>query len=220
MKVFRELYLTGDPNDEGRLIATMESNLPAGWSRALDFEQRLNDGTGPRTYCFTCTAAARREAAALYLMPSTERSGLYVANIVPQIEFSLEKDQYNSILVEFFSGAARPAAEAVGWSAELTDDERPIEYWLGDEAAARLKAFSGLANKGTGSSHPLDAERWREFLILTHRAKANLDAARLYEWLLGQNWGEEQASRLAVEYEEGRDLLSAYDTHLQGYGNA
>lgn len=220
MKVFRELYLTGAPTDEGKLIEALEANLPRGWSRALDFEQRLNDDSHSRAYCFTCTAEEGRQAAALYLMPRTERSGLYVSNIVPQIEFSLDKDQYNAILSEFYRGAAAPAATATGWSAEITNDERPIEHWLGAEAAERLQSFSRLANKATGAAHPLDAERWQAFLISAHRARASFDAALLNEWLRGQKWGDEEASRLAVEYEQGRDLLGAYDTYLRDHGHA
>ena len=135
----------------------------------------------------------------------------YVSNIVPREVGELGKDLYNEILKDFYSRVASEAAGTVGWSATMTGDDRPIESWLGENSAQLLMEFSGSASKATGSSHPLDAIRWRTLLISAHRAQAKLDATRLAEWLSGQGWTEERAAELAIEYEQSRDLLSAYD---------
>jgi len=60
----------------------------------------------------------------------------------------------------------------------------------------------------------LDAERWRAFLIAAHMERANLSAEDLSRWLREvEEWGQEEAEELAIEYEQGRDLLRAYDKH-------
>jgi hypothetical protein len=215
MKVFRELLLTGDPKREVELIEVMQSNLPPDWTRAVQVERELNDGARLRMYCFECAAAVGRPAASLWIFPRSEGTGLYVSNIVPREVGELGKDLYNAILEDFYSRVAFQAAGTVGWSATMSGDDKPIESWLGENAAQLLKEFSGAANKATGSSHPLDAIRWRAFLISAHRVQAKLDASRLAEWLAGQGWDEERASELAIEYEQSRDLLSAYDECLE-----
>ena len=68
--------------------------------------------------------------------------------------------------------------------------------------------FSILANHGTGSSHPLDRERWFAFLLCCHRDRCELDTDMLQRWLMEQgDWSFERASDLAIEYEFGRGLL-------------
>ena len=198
-------------NREAELIAAIQSKLPPDWTRAVHVEQELNDGARLRMYCFECAASVGRPVASLWIFPRSEGNGLYVSNIVPREVGELGKDLYNEILKDFYSRVASEAAGTVGWSATMTGDDRPIESWLGENSAQLLMEFSGSASKATGSSHPLDAIRWRTFLISAHRAQAKLDATRLAEWLSGQGWTEERAAELAIEYEQSRDLLSAYD---------
>jgi hypothetical protein len=79
---------------------------------------------------------------------------------------------------------------------------------LPKDVYARLRHFSVAANKKTGSSHPLDQERWMDFLIASDKATVVLDSHTLARWLVEiEGWESEQASRLAEEYEFGRELL-------------
>ncbi|WFU71056.1 hypothetical protein [Bradyrhizobium sp. CB2312] len=69
-----------------------------------------------------------------------------------------------------------------------------------------------MANKSTGSSHPLDQQRWLRFLILAHCSAQKPDGERLRRWLMEVEGDEDHALKLVIEYEFGLDLLNAYDS--------
>jgi len=80
------------------------------------------------------------------------------------------------------------------------------------ETATCLRNFSHLANKGTGSAHPSDRQRWNAFVLSAHETGSNLDASMLARWLMEvEDWPSEVAEQLAVEYEYGRELLGYAD---------
>ena len=72
----------------------------------------------------------------------------------------------------------------VGASVEatMTPDRLDVATLLNAETAKALKAFSALANKNTGATHPLDRDRWFKFIILAHLGSAQLDTETLYRW--------------------------------------
>ncbi|MBB4364997.1 hypothetical protein GGD65_006061 [Bradyrhizobium sp. CIR18] len=76
---------------------------------------------------------------------------------------------------EFECLIAKPASSSTGFVVELSSPRQSLEEWVSPEAAKALEAFSDLANKSTGSSHPLDQPRWLRFLILAHRSAQKLD---------------------------------------------
>ncbi len=131
-----------------------------------------------------------------------------VVNIVPLEKSQLSAKEYNAVLVELTRTAIEPAAVGLGLKCELTDDLKPFTAWVSPEAGDALRRFSILANHGTGSSHPLDRERWFAFLLCCHRDRCELDTDMLQRWLMEQgDWSFERASDLAIEYEFGRGLL-------------
>jgi hypothetical protein len=106
----------------------------------------------------------------------------------------------------------RPAATRTGVAADATDTQADLEHWLSAAAAEKLRRFSSGANRGTGSSHPQDRERWNEFVLSAHQARSILDASTLRRWLVEvDQWPPEVADQLAVEYEYGRELLAFAD---------
>ena len=78
----------------------------------------------------------------------------------------------------------------------------------GVEVEDALKRFSSLANKSTGSSHPLDQKRGFEFLILAHNAHDKLDVNLVIYTLRELGWSEERAIELGLEFEFAESLLS------------
>lgn len=141
-----------------------------------------------------------------------ENDGYRVANIVPRKAGELGIAKYNTILQDFVSRVAEPAANQGDFKVDMTSPRQTLEDWLEAAPAASLRRFSSLANKSTGASHPRDQERWYEFLIEAHRASANLDSERLARWLIEvEGWSSEAASELARDYEVARDLLQKYD---------
>ena len=99
----------------------------------------------------------------------------------------------------------------MGHGALLTNDNQTIEDWVSTASAQRLRSFSGGANKSTGSSHPCDKQRWYDFVVSVHKNNDFLPASTLERWLIEEGgWGENQASELAIEYEQELGLLK-YD---------
>jgi hypothetical protein len=212
VKVHQELRigpLTSEQETE--LISWIVGHLSAGWSRDTGREDELNREAGIRFYCFGCNQNAERAAATLLLVHPARRttSWLYVSNIIPKETRELNYDQYNHILREFHDRFVKPAADSLNVSVELTAPEQSVENWLSPESARRLQEFSAAAIKSTGSSHPIDRERWCDFLIAMHRANENPSVSLLKRWLVEEEkWPEEVAFDLVSEIEFARDLLS------------
>jgi hypothetical protein len=215
VKVYQELRvgpLTSE--QEERFIAWIGEHLATGWSRDLPREDELSRESRKKFYCFACEETADRAAARLFLTHPDRRatSWLYVSNIVPRDIGQLSFDQYNHILNEFDIRFAKPAAAAIGIRVELSSPEQSIEDWLSPDSAKRLRAFSHAANKSTGSSHPMDRERWCDFLIALHHSGETPDTGLLERWLVEEeHWPDDMAFDLVCEYEFARDLLSRFD---------
>lgn len=211
MEVYKELAIRGDERKLDEFIETVSSRLAPGWSRDRESETRMERlSPRDRQYVFRRAPAADSPAASLFMVRRPE--SLQVTNVVPQETGSLTKAQYNAILDDFEERNARPVARRLGLDITLTSDRQPITRWVSTDAERRLMAFSRAANKGTGSSHPLDFQRWAAFLIQTHQEDAPLDGTMLERWLVEEEgWPEETADKLATEYEFGRELLRAYD---------
>jgi hypothetical protein len=210
MEVFRELIICGEAKKLDETMTLAERSLTAGWSRDRQIEERLQR-LGPRKavdYCFTCTKEGQRPAANLFFTDKGPET-LYVSNIVPRSQHKLAYGQYNALLEEFYQRFIRPAADQTGAKAELTGDQADLDRWLSRATAEKLRGFSRGANRGTGSSHPSDRERWNDFVLAAHREGSSLDASTLRRWLIEiEGWAPEVADQLAIEYEYGRELLA------------
>jgi hypothetical protein len=213
MEVFRDLTIDGDAERLARTMDLVERSLTGGWSRDRVIEERLQT-IGSRKavdYCFACTKEGQRPAANVFFTQKDTQT-LYVPNIVPKVQHRLAYGQYNALLEEFFQQFVRPAADQTGAVAKLSGNQADLDRWLSRPAADKLVGFSRGANRGTGSSHPSDRERWNDFVLAAHRERSSLDASTLRRWLVEiEGWTPEVAEQLAFEYEYGRELLAFAD---------
>lgn len=209
LPVFRDLIITGGAGEIVRIGDVLEARLHVGWSRDQTREKeasRFEGSDGLEWLVFNRDATPEIPAASLFL--SVQGDDLAVTNIVPQVVSQLLRQQYNLILAEFFEKVAEPACRDLNLRCTLTEDSLPITHWVSEEAASRLLRFSRLANKATGSAHPLDRKRWFAFIFQTVQDKSSLDAQTLGQWLVSiGHWPEEAAHDLMIEFEFGRDLL-------------
>jgi hypothetical protein len=140
--------------------------------------------------------------------------GYRVPNIVPLEIGRLTYAQYNAALADFILRVARPVADELGFTIATTKPLEALEDWLSPDAAAKLKRFSGAANKSTGSSHPLDERRWFEFVVSVHLAAIEVSSEKLARWLNEvDGWSGETAHELAGDFEKSLALLAFYDGH-------
>ena len=210
MKVYRNVAFRGTLQTLEKFIADVELRLSDGWARNHARESEVRRAALGPMYCFSFTAAGDRGAGELWLATWSDGS-LYVSNIVADPYWPLTSDQYNAIVQEFHDRFTRPAAEAVGVKVELGNPDPQIEDYLSPRATTLLRRFSGLANRAI--LHPRDREHWNEFLAATHREDAPLEASMLQRWLIeDEKWPEDEAIKLAIEYEHARDLLGVYES--------
>jgi hypothetical protein len=153
------------------------------------------------------------QSATLWL--GSEGNGYAVSNIVPLDPKvgKLSYREYNEILQDFEFQMAAHAAVKAGFTVERTTPKESLDHWASPNTAEALRTFSRMANKSTGSSHPLDKERWYKFIIAAHGDQhLKLGTHKLARWLFEvEGWRDEKASELVIEFEFGLSLLREYD---------
>lgn len=208
MQDFKELSIRGEPEHLSSFIQALSDSDVSEWRRREDLEKKLM-GISPKGniwYCFSCEENHNRVAADLWLANRSAEE-VYVCNIVPTSEAELSYALYNQIINEFAIFLSSYAAQC-NVSVVLTGGMLDIKEYLSPTCYSLLQTFSQLANKATGSSHPLDQQRWFAFLVQAHEEKSRLTSHELYRWLTEEEaWSPEMASRLVSEYEKGRALL-------------
>jgi hypothetical protein len=215
VKIFQELTIKGEPSALERFVQEIESSLKGSWSRNKELEEQVKPLDPSPTWCFAFAGRGNNPAAYLWLA-YREGNELYVPNIVPAGPERLSRDQYNRIVEEFYEGFAKEAAHNAGVHADLGKENVGLDDLLSEKAAQALQRFSKLANKSTGSSHPLDRKRWEGFLVSAHLEQSTLAPDELERWLVEEEqWPPDKASELAIEYEEAMSLLKAYDARIQ-----
>lgn len=205
---FQDLIVTGASSRLKEIGVAFEGKLPAGWTRDKLREQEAQRMGGDDEWLvFNRVESSGIPAASLFFAKWND--DLKVTNIVPQAVSELSKQQYNAILVEFYKSTVVTVADELKLQHQLTPDTRPITFWITDAAAEKLRRFSQCANKSSGSAHPLDRNRWFDFLTQVVADRSDLDTDTLARWLvLIEHWPEESARDLVLEYEFGRDLLT------------
>jgi hypothetical protein len=209
LEVFRDLTVTGP--DVPRAFEKLRHNPPPSWKVDDRATEDLDDQSiGEKHLVLQVEPKAGRPSANVFVFFIGKE--LKVTNIVPRQVHQLTMYQYNHILEELNDWVLKLGAEGMSITPTITADRLDVTTLLGLEATKALKAFSSSANKNTGSSHPMDRDRWFKFLVLAHRDSAKIDTQTLYRWLTEEEqWPEDQADRLVIEFEFASGLLNDYD---------
>jgi hypothetical protein len=211
LEVFRDWEIrSSDGSKLSQFIDELVRSLPRGWTRDAGREKELARHRDPGSLVvLKIDTKTGLPAARLYLF--FQATLAKVTNIVPHERSELSRVEYNGILLSFHA-IADPIAQKLGLEIRLTSDQENIADSMSARAMKALREFSGLANKSTGASHPLDHARWLKFLIFAHRDDAQLDPETLIRWFIEEDeWYEDQADKLGISYEFARELLAEYD---------
>lgn len=194
MKIMQHLEIIN--KEAFRNILSSTGNISANWRRSTsDYQKQIQQ------FCFEYIG---KELPKAKLWVMEEAINFKVTNIVPTEKFQLDPDEYNSLLLNFADEILK------GHSDFVITPENPnvdVEFYMGAEAKRALEQFSSMANKGTGTGHPLDQKRWFEFIrigVLGGRL-APVDIIR--EFLSQDGWSEKQTERLCFEYEYTIDVM-------------
>ena len=209
LEFFQDLTIYGDPTQldatKSAILATARGGSAAGWSVVPEDQTRR---ATPTDDVIALERAGDEVAEASDLFMVRRGSQYDLTNIVPVKTGQLGRSRYNAILQDFVARIASPVVKQTGARLELSSPTHTMEEYLGAEAARALRRFSTAANMSTGSSHPLDRQRWYDFKILVR--DKDVDAGTLGRWLMALGWPEDIAHSLASEFEFGYGLL-----HLQ-----
>ncbi len=214
LEVFQDLRLRGPEGWRSVLRHALLRGAAAPWRHASEKEERLADlQRGKDAMVFERAEDEEADAAILFLFWLSD--GYEVTNIVPLRPREFDYRRYNAVLQDFIRRVAEPASRAAGFSVEATEPRQSIADWLLPDTAEALRRFSWNARKSTGSSPPMDRDRWLAFLIRAHKDGRAMDATRLARWLIEvEDWPAHKAHALAIEYEFALDLLAEYDRFL------
>jgi len=208
LEVFQDLSVHGTAQQLTDFRRLLLETLKPPWSHDAEAEERSRQYSG-----FSESLALVRDetlglpSAGLWMFRDAE--SYTVGNIVPKTVSELGRARYNAILNDFIEAFARTAASASGAILKATQAQQSLDDWIPADAVERLQLFSSLANKSTGSGHPLDRRRWFDFLLSVHGYDDKLGTDRLMRWLVKvEQWPEDRAHDLVIEYEFAMGLLN------------
>jgi hypothetical protein len=209
---FRELLIDGGGTRLDELAQAVEELLAPPWDRDRKTEdsELLKQG---EYRVFRRDETKDAPALRVFLVPSGVKDQAYVSNIVPTKLSELTMDQYNDALTAFCDGFCRPAAAKLGLDCQITEAFFDLSKYLDEDTYRSLIAFSRLANKSTGASHPLDRDRWFGFIVRLHQSNIQLDRDVLEKWLILEGWSEDIAYRLTEQYGYALEVLQYVQSH-------
>lgn len=212
----KELIIRGDTAAMGELRQRFDAGLHGGWDRRPDVESRFRQTLPSRTvaFCFSKMVPGFDREVAVLLQGRVPGMGdeLHLSSIVPLTgRGQLDLAQHDQVVTDFRETFLKPLARGIGVRVlDRSVSTRPsLEQLLSPVAAARLRAFSTLANKSI--LHPLDQQRWDEFVGQTHRDEVIVDPGQLDEWLADEGFAPEMRKDLVNQFDSGRRLLATYD---------
>lgn len=207
IELFKNLKIPMGVEDFGELSRSLKAAVESPWGYVADRE--LDFVVGGKSVLFSYRRGFLPDANLSLAWYDGEAT---VGNIVPTAFGQLTMSEYNRLLDDFLDNYVLPIADKMKLSVEITKGSRDISDWLTSLARSKLEAFSNMANKGSGSSHPADRQRWQDFIVQAHLEKASLPSDVLRRWLIEElRWPETVALDLAAEFTDGIELLERYD---------
>lgn len=213
VQVFQDLYLR-HPMGSKTIRSTLLQAAAGRWIHSAHKEEKIRHTAGGQlidVIAFERPTTEGFPGVTLWMLEDG-KDGYKVSNVVPIQLGQLGVAGYNAALVDFASTVVSPVIKSSGIELVLTSADQSIEDWTDPATASALSRFSSLANKSTGRSHPLDEERWLDFIISAHHGGRPLDPEQLSRWLIEvERWSDDIAHDLASDYSMGMALLARYD---------
>lgn len=203
-KIFRELYIFGSDEALRSFHDNISQYIPNDWKYTL-----MYPNTGNEFMDFEYIGNNNIHAAVGLFFDNKDHK-YYVANIIPIDKDELSKEEYNSFLLFFYESIIRKIAIPGLRIQNPTSDIFEKSNYLSKTSQKMLSTFS--LNKSTGSNHPLDRERWYEFIINVFESNEyqNINEGILTMILDEFGFKTKVIGDLVSEYEFGIGLLKKY----------
>lgn len=216
MKLYQDFEIELQDNQDefiAQLLANIQSSREWRIDEALQKEKQSDiAGWKDKVYCIV-TPKINYEDNILFanIWLSQKDNKLEIVNITPKGNSMLLAEEYNFIIAKFEETFINPLKKVFEFKVTKSDEELNIKNYLTDDGEKALVLFSGFANKLTGHNHPLDFERWCNFIFLAHKANNRLPMGYLEEWLQENGWPADKAEELALDFSYSMRLLDEYD---------
>ncbi len=178
------------------------------WSRSIELENTINDSEHSGL-CFVSTKLKHRSNAFIYVANDSNTGK--VANIVPRNGEDLSIEEYNAILMDWH----RCYLVGLDLQFEIGPDDEILMEAIGTLAYSFFQRFANTANKSTGISHPIDQERWFEFVYACASTKKYPNSELIKEQLIKYSWSPKIAESVANEFNSTYDAM-AYTINRAG----
>lgn len=224
MKTYRELYFQGLPEQLERFLQDIKDYSTDVWH--FGHEDRYGS---PWIYFDYSGDVVDHARVCITTGKEILHGKIKVNNIVPLKKHQLSIDEYNAVLLKFYTDIIIPYKKCHHELdiSQPSDDTFDPKSMITETALRKLEAFCNSANKSTGSSHPCDQERWFDFICQTVDDEQIFDYSTLAEFLQDEDfwgsknpdfcgvigrfaWDEDRAYQLASEYENACTLLEYY----------
>jgi hypothetical protein len=215
MQAFRDLRVIDAESNRSKLLIfldTLRSEEVKGWlfleEKAREYADNIYKDLR-EVAVFASPKICQRTATVWLILSGRE---VKITNIVPTETGSLSYDEYNAIFDKFYKELAAPAAKAAGVNLFSTPAEVHLEEVIGAETYEKLMIWEITCNSGSGIDHPMDFERWADFLTTAFTYKSKINAQLLQRWLIeDKGWQDHEViERLGADFENGISLLDYY----------
>lgn len=137
---------------------------------------------------------------------SSTKRGILIPNIIPIIKRELSVLEYNICFDQFWEAIGRYITK--GYKCILGGGEVTIEELLSPSLLQLFKEFDLLANRK--SLHPVDEQRWRNFVIRMASSRRRLDRRQICQLFLEFGWKPEKATEMATRYVNELSIIRQY----------
>lgn len=226
MHVYKELSFDGNKFELNKLAKDIYNVFPENWIKPQGNQYMLKDYI---LADYVGKQAPHAEVSIYCGKDALDNGCIKVCNIVPLQKNQLTIDEYNKLLDLFYNDIAKVYGEknkniqVIGPS---SDQFKPLDY-ISQESLKKLILFCSAANKSTGALHPCDEERWFDFICQTVDDRKTFSYDILVNFLQDEEywkkkqdgvsekfenfaWNEENARKLASEYENYVRILQFY----------
>lgn len=220
MKIYKELYIYGNRQALEQFQTEIHKNMGDDWVKPQP-DDLLKD------YILIDYVGRDLEPSRIaiyYNADELKEDYIRVVNIIPLKKSQLSIEEYNKILDKFYCDIVKPYGEMhkeIVIEKPTTDEFDPLKY-ISVDALQKLRFFCNAANKTTGSSHPCDEERWYDFICQTVVDNKVFDYDTLYNFLIDKEyWGEKESDIIAAighyawDEEQAMKLASEYDNYVR-----
>lgn len=226
MKIYQDLLLLKGFKEKEKLdfLKKVKETLPANWifQKTLIENYEKNSGLSAKNILVVLSPEIKSKKANIWLR-ATENA-IEVINIVPVNSKELSFDEYNTILNEFLDNCILSVQGYENIPVEMSLDDISLQEILPSNVYQLLCQWEIGCNKDTGNTHPIDEERWLEFLISLHKAfGSQFDYPKenfieiFKRWLLEEKkeWDnrDDVVYKLIRDLEYGLELLEKYDNN-------